>query len=83
MADDNITTPAWPASLWAAITPAGPVLGQLPESLETDTLVVGAGFTGLSTALHLREMGIETTVIEAASPGWGRRAATTGRSSRH
>ena len=71
MADDNTTTPAWPDSLWAAMTPAGPALGQLPESLATDTLVVGAGFTGLSTALHLREMGIEVTVIEAASPGWG------------
>ena len=71
MADEDTTTRAWPDSLWAAATPAGPALDRLRGSIETDALVIGAGFTGLSTALHLREMGIETTVIEAVSPGWG------------
>ena len=33
--------------------------------------IIGAGFTGLSTALHLREAGIDVAVIEAAEPGWG------------
>jgi len=33
--------------------------------------VVGAGYTGLSTALHLAERGIGVTVLEAHEPGWG------------
>jgi len=33
--------------------------------------VVGAGYTGLSTALHLAERGIAVTVLEAHEPGWG------------
>jgi glycine/D-amino acid oxidase-like deaminating enzyme len=61
----------WPPSLWAAVTPAGPVLPVLDTALTTDVVVIGAGFTGLSTAIHLREMGIGVIVIEAAEPGWG------------
>jgi glycine/D-amino acid oxidase-like deaminating enzyme len=34
-------------------------------------VIIGAGFTGLSTAIHLREAGVAATVIEAAEPGWG------------
>lgn len=33
--------------------------------------VIGAGFTGLSTALHLRERGIGVVVLEAHQPCWG------------
>jgi glycine/D-amino acid oxidase-like deaminating enzyme len=68
---ERSTDTAWPPSLWAAITPAGPALPALAGDQTTDVVIVGAGFTGLSTALHLREMGIAATVIEAAEPGWG------------
>lgn len=61
----------WPKSLWAAVTPAGPDLPQLQGSVEADVVVIGAGFTGLSTALHLREHGIDVAVVEAVEPGWG------------
>ena len=37
----------------------------------TDVVIVGAGFTGLSTALHLRRSGSDVAVVEAAEPGWG------------
>ncbi|TGT40967.1 FAD-binding oxidoreductase [Mesorhizobium sp. M8A.F.Ca.ET.165.01.1.1] len=33
--------------------------------------IVGGGFTGLSTALHLAEAGDEVCVLEAHQPGWG------------
>ncbi len=33
--------------------------------------VIGGGFTGLSTALHLAEQGVDVTVLEAQEPGWG------------
>jgi glycine/D-amino acid oxidase-like deaminating enzyme len=37
----------------------------------TPVAVVGAGFTGLSAALHLAEAGIAVTVLESRSVGWG------------
>jgi glycine/D-amino acid oxidase-like deaminating enzyme len=33
--------------------------------------VVGAGFTGLSTALHAAQMGAKVILLEAQEPGWG------------
>jgi len=61
----------WPPSLWAATAPPGPTLPALEGERISDVAIVGAGFTGLSTAIHLREMGVAATVIEAAEPGWG------------
>src|SRR3954452_10434069 len=61
----------WPESLWAAVTPAGPELPQLVGTAKADVVIIGAGFTGLSTALHLRETNVDVAVVEAAEPGWG------------
>lgn len=61
----------WPNSLWAAMTPAGPDLPELDGVAEADVIVVGGGFTGLSTALHLREAGVDVAIVEAMEPGWG------------
>jgi glycine/D-amino acid oxidase-like deaminating enzyme len=61
----------WPPSLWAAVTPPGPDLPALRGGQAADVAVVGAGFTGLSTALHLRRAGVDVAVVEAAEPGWG------------
>lgn len=62
---------AWPPSLWAAVTPPGPALPVVAGDAEADVAVVGGGFTGLSTALHLARSGIDVALIEAAEPGWG------------
>lgn len=43
----------------------------LQESLRADVCVIGAGFTGLSAALHLAERGYQVVVLEAARIGWG------------
>jgi glycine/D-amino acid oxidase-like deaminating enzyme len=61
----------WPPSLWAHVSPPGPELPELDGPQEAEVAVIGAGFTGLSTAIHLREMGVPVTVVEAAEPGWG------------
>src|SRR5690606_31391635 len=45
-------------------------------NLATDVAVIGAGVAGLSSALHLREQGVETLVLEAGRPG----SAATGAS---
>jgi glycine/D-amino acid oxidase-like deaminating enzyme len=60
-----------PESLWAAVTPPGPELPQLVGTAEADVVIIGAGFTGLSTALHLREAGVDVAIVEAAEPGFG------------
>jgi glycine/D-amino acid oxidase-like deaminating enzyme len=62
---------SWPPSLWVATAPAGPRLPALEGEVTSDVVIIGAGFTGLSAAIHLREMGVQATVIEAVEPGWG------------
>jgi glycine/D-amino acid oxidase-like deaminating enzyme len=58
-------------SLWAE-TAARPVKAPKLVSPETsETVIIGAGYTGLSTALHLAQMGREVVVVEAAEPGEG------------
>jgi glycine/D-amino acid oxidase-like deaminating enzyme len=67
----DTTNVRWPDSLWAAVTPQEPELPELTGTQQADVIVIGAGFTGLSTALHLRESGVDVAVVEAAEPGWG------------
>ena len=43
----------------------------LAGEARTQVVVVGAGYTGLSTALHLAERGVAVTLLEAHEPGWG------------
>lgn len=43
----------------------------LEDSIETDTVIIGAGFTGLSTALHLAKRGVSVALAEAVEPGYG------------
>ena len=64
-------TVRWPNSLWAAVTPPGPDLPELIGTERADVVVIGGGFTGLSTALHLREAGVDVAIVEAIEPGWG------------
>ena len=43
----------------------------LTGSVSADVCVIGAGFTGISTALHLAERGYDVHVVEANKVGWG------------
>ena len=43
----------------------------LSGSVNADVCVIGAGFTGISTALHLAERGYNVHVVEANKVGWG------------
>ena len=41
------------------------------QTFEHDVLVIGAGYTGLSSALHLAEKGVSVVLLEASSIGFG------------
>ena len=56
-------------SLWSATAPAGPHCDPLTGAQRAQAAVIGAGYTGLSAALHLAEAGREVVVVEAADIG--------------
>ena len=60
-----------PSSVWAATANVRPELPALKEDIETDVAIVGGGFSGLSTAHHLRQAGIACIILEANDVGWG------------
>ena len=68
----NTSNVRWPNSLWAAVTPSGPELPELTGTQQADVIVIGGGFTGLSTALHLREAGVDVADRRSRGAGVGR-----------
>ena len=60
-----------PPSLYAATAVPPLPLPPLDADRNVAVAIVGGGFAGLSTALHLAEQGIEALVLEAREPGWG------------
>jgi glycine/D-amino acid oxidase-like deaminating enzyme len=60
-----------PASVWTASAEPGPQTPPLKGGRRADVVVVGAGYTGLSAALHLAERGTDVVVLDAGQPGWG------------
>jgi glycine/D-amino acid oxidase-like deaminating enzyme len=58
----------WVASAGAAPPDDGPLTGDL----EAEVVVIGAGLTGIATALYLaREHGIQAVLLEANQSAWG------------
>lgn len=57
--------------LWEASAPLPPQTAPLEGAISADFVVVGAGYTGLSAALHLAENGAKVSVLEAAEIGFG------------
>ncbi|MDN2565579.1 FAD-binding oxidoreductase [Aquibium sp. A9E412] len=46
--------------------------GRIAGDVDVDVAIIGSGYTGLSTAIHLaREHGIKATVLEANGVAWG------------
>lgn len=58
-------------SLWRATANPAPETGPLDGERVVDFAVVGGGYTGLSTALHLAERGASVAVAEQHDIGFG------------
>jgi len=63
--------PSMPPSLWAATAPKGAPHPSLEGTRDVDLAIVGGGFTGLSTALFARRLGLSVAVLEAVEVGFG------------
>jgi len=59
------------ASYYAASVNQVTDFSPLRGAQTADVCVIGAGFTGVSTALHLAERGYDVHLIEANRVGWG------------
>lgn len=57
--------------LWAKTAPPAPVTAALAEHLRCDVAIIGAGYTGLSAALHLAQAAADVIVLEAEEIGFG------------
>ncbi len=58
-------------SLWYASAAPAPELPRLQDRIEADVCVIGGGYTGLSTAIHLARVGVRVAVLEAEEIGFG------------
>jgi gamma-glutamylputrescine oxidase len=58
-------------SYYNASSPAAPVFEALKGAIIADVCIVGAGYTGLSSALHLAKRGYKVAVLEAETVGFG------------
>ena len=58
-------------SYYAATANFVPECPTLADAVACDVCVIGGGFTGLSSALHLAERGYDVVLLEAERVGWG------------
>ncbi|SFM40666.1 NAD(P)/FAD-dependent oxidoreductase [Shimia aestuarii] len=61
----------YPDSWYAATVDPLPLSPSLKGETRADVCVVGAGYTGLSTALHLAERGFDVVLVDAHRVGFG------------
>lgn len=60
-----------PSSYYAATVNDATDFAPLLGDRRADVCIIGAGFTGISSALHLAERGYQVHVVEANKVGWG------------
>ena len=61
----------YPPSYYAATAKIPPSRPPLEDEISADVAIVGGGYTGLSAALHLAEVGLQVVLLDAHRPGWG------------
>lgn len=68
---DSIHSDRLPASYYASSNVYNDPFPRLEGNVEADVCVIGGGFTGVSTALHLAEQGVDVVLVEQNQIGWG------------
>ncbi|MFV2033098.1 MAG: NAD(P)/FAD-dependent oxidoreductase [Gammaproteobacteria bacterium] len=68
---DRSDTSDYPHSYYLASKNRDLGLSPLDGSCRTDVCVIGGGYTGLSSALHLAKRGYQVVLLEARKAGWG------------
>ncbi len=58
-------------SYYAASANPAPPAHSLEGDIDADICIIGGGFSGLSTAIHLSKSGRHVTLLEGARIGWG------------
>ena len=66
-----MTTPQHTSSYYAASANDKNIRPSLVGEISSDICIIGAGYTGLSTAIHLAESGFKVTVLEGSRVGFG------------
>ncbi len=61
----------YPPSWYQSTVPVRAPIPPLEADLSVDVCVIGAGYTGLSSAIHLAEFGYDVVVLDAHRVGWG------------
>ena len=61
----------YPPSWYAASVEPDSARAPLRETVSTDVAIIGAGFTGIATALECAARGIDCVIVEARRVGWG------------
>lgn len=59
------------ANVWEETAVAAPAVPALAGAHRARVLIIGAGYLGLSAALHLARAGIDVIVVDEHEPGWG------------
>lgn len=57
--------------VWEITAPPAPLTHELDGDLQADVVILGAGFTGCSAALHLALRGVRVVVLEKGDIGFG------------
>ncbi|SDG88308.1 FAD dependent oxidoreductase [Bradyrhizobium sp. Rc2d] len=65
--------------LWELTAPPAPRTGSLAGRLDADVVVIGGGYTGVSSALYLAEAGARVAFLEASDIGYGGSGRNVGR----
>jgi len=71
LVQDKSDSGDYPDSYYHASRNRSQKLTPLDGSRRADVCIIGGGYTGLSSALHLAESGYDVVLLEARKPGWG------------
>ena len=71
LVQDRSDSDNYPNSYYHASQNRSVDLTPLDGSRRADVCIIGAGYTGLSAALHLAQRGYDVALLEARKPGWG------------